>query len=836
MKRIYFLFIYLLFQFLSFPMQAAGVSPHHNAVPKQAKESRRPQTSGNRLLEVMNDSLQPIDDRKTVVVKGRVTDENRQPVEMAQVRVEGTSSGALCDLQGRYRFTAQSNDSMVVIFSQLGYETRKRVLSNPTDSVTLNVTMPHVGYQIGEVQVTDIRRQTSTMTDVSMKDLRHMGNASGTGVEQLIATQAGVSTHNELSNQYNVRGGSFDENSVYINGVEVYRPLLIRSGQQEGLSIINPDMVERIQFSAGGFEAKYGDKMSSVLDIQYKKVKGFEGAASASMLGASGYVGFGNEKFSLTQAIRYKTTSYLLGSLDTDGEYRPKDFDYQIYASWMPTKKWSVDFIGNIAHNDYEFEPDDRETTFGTSEEVKTFKVYFDGQEKDKFHTYFGSLGITHQFNPYNSLTFNLSAFKTQERETYDISGEYWLQNDGDNESLAIGKYMEHARNRLNATVWNIGVSGRNRFTGHDLRYGVLMKKERVEERMREWEMRDSAGYSLPHTSDRLDLIYNLVSYNEVKSTRFEAYLQDTWRKTFEDGEMVLNYGFRVSHWSWNKETIFSPRATVAFTPSKNENLTFRFSTGIYYQAPFYKEVKDTVTTNGNTVVQLNKNIKSQRSIHFVLGAEYKFRVNNRPFKASAEVYYKALSNLIPYNVDNVRIVYYGQNMANGYAVGLDTKIYGEFVPGTDSWVSIGLMKTQEKILGKTVPRPTDQLLNAAVFFSDYFPGTDRWKVSVRGHYASGLPFGPPHTGRESQVFRMKSYRRIDLGMSYRLLNNEDRHIQRGIGSCLKNVWIGLDAFNILDISNVNSYYWVTDISAHQYAVPNYLTGRQINARISVEF
>lgn len=783
----------------------------------------------------INDSV-PAGESGQVIIKGRVTDENRQPVEMAQVRVEGTSSGALCDLQGRYRFSAESSDSMVVIFSQLGYEIRKRVLCAPSDSVTLNVTMPHTGYQIGEVEVTDIRRQTSTMTDVDMKDLRHMGNASGGGVEQIIATQAGVSTHNELSNQYNVRGGSFDENSVYINGVEVYRPLLIRSGQQEGLSIINPDMVERIQFSAGGFEAKYGDKMSSVLDIQYKKVKGFEGAASASMLGASGYVGFGNEKFSLTQAIRYKTTSYLLGSLDTDGEYEPRDLDYQVYASWTPSKKWTVDFIGNIAHNDYKFEPDDRETTFGTSEEVKTFKVYFDGQERDKFHTYFGSLGITHKFNALHSLTFNLSAFKTQERETFDISGEYWLQNEGEDESLAIGKYMEHARNRLDATVWNMGLSGHSRLRSHDLRYGLLMKKESVSERMREWEMRDSAGYSLPRSEERLSLVYNLVSRNEVKSTRLEAYLQDTWHKTFEEGDIVLNYGLRLSHWSWNGETLFSPRATVAFTPAKNDNLTFRFSTGIYYQAPFYKEIKDTVTTDGNTVVQLNKDIKSQRSIHFVLGGEYKFRVGGRPFKATAEVYYKALSNLIPYNVDNVRVVYYGRNMASGYAVGLDTKIYGEFVPGTDSWVSIGLMKTEETIEGKTVPRPTDQLLNVAVQFSDYFPGTDRWKISVRGHYAGGLPFGPPHTGRESQVFRMSAYRRVDLGMSYRLLNNENRHVQRGLASAFRNVWIGLDAFNILDISNVNSYYWVTDISNQQFAVPNYLTGRQINARISVEF
>ena len=353
---------------------------------------------------------------------------------------------------------------------------------------------------------------------------------------------------------------------------------------------------------------------------------------------------------------------------------------------------------------------------------------------------------------------------------------------------------------------------------------------------MREWEMRDSVGYSLPHGTDRLSLIYNLVSRNEVKSTRYELYVQDTWRKMFDEGEMVLNYGVRFSRWSWNKESLFSPRVTVAFTPAKNDNFTFRFSTGLYYQAPFYKEIKDTVTIDGNTTVQLNKNIKSQRSIHFVLGGEYKFRINDRPFKATAEVYYKALSNLIPYNVDNVRVVYYGENMAKGYALGLDMKIYGEFVPGTDSWVSFGLMKTNETINGKSVPRPTDQLLNFAALFSDYFPGTTRWKMTLRAHYASGLPFGPPHSGREKQVFRMSAYRRVDIGMSYRLLNNEDRHLQTGIAQHLRNVWLGLDAFNLLGISNVNSYYWVTDVSNHQYAVPNYLTGRQINARFLIEF
>ena len=779
---------------------------------------------------------------QTVVVKGRVMDDKREPLELAQVRVEGTGFGTVCNLKGEYRLTCESADSVVVVFSMLGYETRKRTLKNPTDSVTLNVMLPPVGFELGEVEVSEIRRQTTTMTDVNMQDMKHMGNASGGGVERLITSQAGVSTHNELSSQYNVRGGSFDENSVYINGIEVYRPLLIRSGQQEGLSIINPDMVERIGFSAGGFEARYGEKMSSVLDITYKKVKGFEGSVSGSLLGASGYVGFGTEKFSMTHALRYKTMKNLLGTLQTKGEYDPRDFDYQTYISWSPNQRWTLDLMGVISTNDYDFTPSDRETKFGTAEDVKEFKVYFDGSEKDKFHTYFGAASLTHNFNKQNSLTLNISAFKTRERESYDINGEYWLSNEGENAQmqqagLGIGTYHEHARNRLNASVVNIGLSGQSRLTSHHLKYGLLMKMEKVDESMREWEMRDSAGYSLPHSSDRLDLIYNLTSQNSEKSRRIEAFLQDTWRREVAEGELVLNYGARLTHWDWNNETLFSPRATVAFTPASNDRLTLRFSTGVYYQTPFYKEMRDTVTVNGNTKAFLNKDIRSQKSIHFVLGAEYKFRVAMRPFKFTAEAYYKALSNLVPYNIDNVRVVYYGGNIAKGYAAGLDLKLYGEFVPGTDSWVSVGVMKTEEKINnGPWVPRPTDQRLNCSVFFSDYFPNTDRWKVTVQGHYSGGLPFGPPHTGREKQVFRMASYRRVDLGISYRLLKNEDRHIMTGVGRVFKNIWLGLDAFNILDISNVNSYYWVTDITNHQYAVPNYLTGRQINARLLLEF
>lgn len=780
---------------------------------------------------------------QSVVFKGTVVDDKKSPIELATVRVEGTGQGTVCDLKGRFRFTATSGDSVVVVASMLGHETRKKVFKNPQDSITITFMLPSLGFELGEVQVNEIRRQTNSMTDVSLKDMKHMGNASGGGVEQIIATQAGVSTHNELSNQYNVRGGSFDENSVYINGIEVYRPLLIRSGQQEGLSIINPDMVESIGFSAGGFEAKYGEKMSSVLDIKYKKVKGFEGSVSGSLLGASGYVGYGNDKFSMSHAVRYKTMKNLLGSLQTKGEYDPQDFDYQTFISWSPSKRITFDLMGVISTNNYKFKPEQRETNFGTTENVKDFMVYFDGGEQDKFNTYFGAFSTTYNFNPYNSLTFNLSAFKTQERETYDIQGQYWLQQDGYDENLGIGTYLEHARNRLNAQMTNVGFSGRSRFLSHDLKYGALMKFEKVNERMQEWEFRDSVGYSLPHIdNNRLDLIYNLVSKNQESSNHLEIYAQDTWRKEFAEGELVINYGARLSHWSWNKETLFSPRATFAFIPTEHENMTFRFSTGIYNQTPFYKEMRDTLTVDGNTQAYLRKDIKSQRSIHFVGAYELKFKMFNRPFKFTAEAYYKVLSNLIPYNVDNVRVVYYGGNIAKGYATGIDAKIYGEFVPGTDSWVSIGIMKTSEKIKGANgqwsdwLPRPTDQRLNLAVFFSDYFPGTDKWKVTLKGHYSGGLPFGPPHLGREKQTFRMTAYRRVDIGASYRLLKNEDNHIRSGLGRAFRNIWLGIDAFNILGINNVNSYYWITDITNTQYAVPNYLTGRNVNARLLIEF
>lgn len=768
---------------------------------------------------------------------GTIKDENGEKIELATVRVTGQNVLTMTNLKGEYSLWCHSADSVRIVYSMIGYETRKRLLRSPGDSVRLDIMLPSLGGNtFGTAEVKGIKLQTGTMQQITKPDTRFSPSTTGNGVEEIIATQAGVSTHNELSSQYNVRGGSFDENCVYLNGIEVYRPLLVRSGQQEGLSVINSDMVKSIGFSSGGFEARYGDKMSSVLDIEYKRPENFEATATASMLGGSAYVGWGNKKVSLMSSVRYKTTRYLLGSTDTNGEYRPNFLDYQTFLSWNPNKRWSFDVLANYSDNHYNFKPSDRETKFGTITDAKSFKVYFDGQEKDYFRTLFGAATVTHHFNPDTYLAMQFSSYSTSEHETYDIQGEYWLNEATSQEQLGVGTYMEHARNRLRARVMNLGLRFRTKITGHTLQAGFDWNKETIHDNSREWEMRDSMGYSLPYNEDMLQLIYSLRSKNDISSTRLSLYAQDTWRIKGKAGLFNLTYGLRFSYWDWNKESLISPRVSVGLLPSFADNLTLRFATGFYYQAPFYKELKDTTLVNGLATVNLNRNIKSQRSIHFVLGADYTFRMADRPFKFTAEAYYKALSNLIPYTVDNVRVVYYGRNESKGYAAGIDFKLYGEFVPGTDSWLTLSLMRTKEKIDGIWVPRPTDQLYNVSLYFTDYFPGTTRWKLTLKAAFADGLPFGPPRSEKSKQTLRAPAYKRVDVGMNYCLFKNEDRHNQSIWGRTFKNIWLGIDCFNLLGIDNVNSYYWVTDITNTQYAVPNYLTGRQLNGRILFEF
>ena len=775
----------------------------------------------------------PVQARR-VHIHGRVYDEAGEPVELATVNEERTLHSTMTNLKGEYSLNVSTqSDTVNLVFRMIGHETRRRTLISPQDTVRLDVLLPTSNYTLENVDINATRRQTNGMQQINAEGIRYTADANGGSVESIISTQAGVSTHNELSSQYNVRGGNFDENSVYVNGTEILRPLLVRAGQQEGLSFINPDMVESISFSTGGFSVEYGDKMSSVLDINYRKPKGFESVLTASMLGASAFIGAGNDKISFSGSVRYKTTRYLLGTLDTKGEYDPSFLDYQTYICWTPSDKWEIGLIGNAAVNKYNFTPTDRSTSFGTSENPINFKVYYEGWESDKFNTLFGAIDIKRKEE--NSVyRLNLSAFGSQESESFDILSQYWLDESNADENMAVGSFMQHARNRLKSTVYTASFKGTHETEPvGTIGWGLEYRHETVSDHMREWEMRDSAGYTLPYTqTGPMEMIYSLKSDHGISNNKVAAFIQDTYRLNTGVGLFTLNAGVRASWWSWNNEINISPRMMVGFIPAFNEDLTFRFSTGVYYQTPFYKEIKDTVNAGGIYQVSLNKDIRSQRSVQFVLGGDYGFRVYDRPFKFTTEIYYKKFDRLIPYNVDNVRIVYYGENCAYGYAAGIDMKLYGEFVPGTASWLTFSLMRTRENIGGKWLPRPTDQFYNLSLYFTDTFPRRDYWKMSLRCTMADGLPFGPTHSGREKQVFRAPAYKRVDIGLSYKIFDYSKHPHIYGKSGFFKDIWMGVDGLNLLGINNVNSYYWITDISNTQFAVPNYLTGRQFNLRL----
>lgn len=784
--------------------------------------------------------------QKHVKITGYVRDADGSPLELVLVQIKNTLNGAMTNEKGYYSITTSPGDSVAVIFSCLGYNKAERILPSLQQDMRLNVQMNYTSIDLGEVVAVGTRYQTSTLQTMNADRVKLLPDPVGGSIESLVVTFAGVSSSNELSSQYSVRGGSYDENIVYVNGLEVFRPLLIRSGQQEGLSFINPDLTEAVNFAAGGFEARYGDKMSSVLDITYKKPKLFEGSASASLLGANAYVGSSIGKFTQITGVRYKTGRSLLKTMDTDAEYQPDFVDLQSYMTYQLAPKWEVNFLGNLASNTFKFTPHKRETNFGTVENAQRFEVYFpNSRERDKFQTIFGALTLKHNPNEKTELGLQASAFSSKEIETYDITGEYWLgdattENDNNQNALEIARYHEHARNRLSSTIMNVGHYGSSKIKNNTLKWGATVQMEKINDRISEWEKRDSAGYSLPQTGNGVNVISNLYSDNDLSTTRISGYLQDVFKFRTKQGMFTLIGGIRGSYWSYNKEFIFSPRVSLGFIPNFDQNLTFRAATGIYYQSPFYKELRTTVQdAAGNDIIELNKDIKSQRSIHFILGGDYTFRAADRNFKVSADLYYKKLDDLIPYTVDNVKIRYYGENCAKGHAMGIDVKFFGEFVPGTDSWISFSLMKAEQTIRDMvTVPMPNSQGYNVSLFFQDYFPGYKRVKLNLKGVLSGGLPFIAPRTKYEDvkSTFRTPAYKRVDLGFSYQLAGGTDAIMDRGVFRHLKNIWIGVDVFNLFDIKNVSSYYWITNIDNQQYAVPNYLTGRQLNARLIVDF
>lgn len=805
---------------------------------------------------------------------GKVTDQTGKPLELANISIRNSAIGTVSNRDGAYLLRIPAKKPIVIVFSMIGYQSvEKNLNANEEQRIELNIPLQQIDQEIGEVQITQHRRNKTNMNRIESKYLTSMTDQGTGGVEALIKTLPGVSSNNELSSQYTVRGGNFDENLVYVNDIEVYRPFLIRSGQQEGMSFINSDMVSSIEFSAGGFDAKYGDKMSSVLDIKYRKPTSFAGTASASLLGGSLQLEdlTKNGKFSYIAGIRYKTNRYMLGTLDEKGEYDPRFIDAQTYLTYKFNQSFDISFLGNLAQNRYNFVPQSRRTSFGTWNNAYNATIYFEGQEVDRFVTSTGALVANYHPGDRLNLKFIASAFHSKEEETYDIRGDYYLnelernlgsENLGDSVlNIGVGTFINHARNYLNATVYSFEHKGAYNSANHLLNWGVKVQAEQIDDRMNEWVLRDSTGYAIPYNGNEIKLFSTTTTNFSLNSYRLNAHLQDTYQIPVNKGALYATAGVRSTYWSYSGELSISPRFTLRYYPEWDANFVFHLSGGIYDQPPFYKELKD---RNGI----IYPDTKAQKSTQLVLGTDYIFRAWDRPFKFSSELYYKYMSNLTPYQIDNVRIRYLPDQRAKGYATGLDIKVNGEFVSGIESWASLSVMKTAEDIendmyiayynqLGEVfhpvndndpsiasrvktypgyIPRPTDQRFNFSIFFQDYFPGNPTYKMNLTAFYGSRLPTGPPNSQRYQDVFRIPPYRRIDLGFSKVLINPDHKKYQYKALDNIKDMWLSLEVFNLLGINNTISYLWVANNNGDMFAVPNYLTKRKLNLKLTIKF
>ena len=803
---------------------------------------------------------------RNVRIYGYVTDSENRGIELANITIAETTTGTTTNKNGYYELLFADRDTVELVFSMIGYTTIRQRIINPQEVMNINVEMPTDEQWIEEVEVRGLKRQDGTMGSIDAKTTRVMPDATGGSIESLLITFAGVNQNNELSSQYNVRGGSFDENQVYVNGLEVHRPLLIRSGQQEGLSFVNPYMVENVQFSAGGYDAQYGDKMSSVLDIEYKRPDRFEASVGASLLGANVYVGHGDSTYSQMHGIRYKTSRYMLGALATAGNYQPDFIDYQTYITWATGKKrhpqsdWRMSFLGNFSQNTYRFTPESMIESFG-GQDAKHLQIFYDGQEKDRFTTGFAALGAHGHVSKEVELGFDLSGFYTYEQETYDITGEYYLTDKpldsirgevpeiGSGATsitatttgvLGTGVYHQHARNRLQAGVVTLSHSGSWKHEDNTLSWGVSGQAELIKDHISEWEWRDSTGYSLPNNNEEMLLYYAMNGDSRMQSARIQGYIQNTHKWNTEKGQVILTVGGRLQWWSLNNEVLPSPRASIVYNPGWKRDFSFRLATGLYYQAPFYKELRDTLTgDDGVTRIKLNKDLRAQRSVHVVLGGDYYFRAWGRPFKLTAEAYYKYIDRMESYTVDNVRVRYSGQNDAVGYAAGLDLKLYGELVPGADSWISFSTMSARQRLIDQPefgwIPSPQEQRYSFSMFFQDYIPQFPQLKFHLKMIWSDGMPFASPRNLASQKMLRMTDYRRIDLGAAYAFNAKTAKFMRAPSAKHIAEWAVQFEVFNLVDWRNVNSYFWVSDAYGNQWASPNYLTGRRYNLKITVD-
>ena len=669
---------------------------------------------------------------RNATIYGVVTDPDGNPLEMVNVSLKDFPLGTSTNQKGEFLFRIPAGDVVEVVFTIIGYTMlEKQFQLNQEERREINVTLIPKNEKIDEITITDRKQSTGNMIRVDPKVLEAYTDVGMGGVEGIIKTFAGVNSNNELSTQYSVRGGSFDENLVYVNDIEIYRPFLIRAGQQEGLSFINSDMVSSIAFSAGGFDAQYGDKMSSVLNISYRKPDQFRASASASLLGGTFHIAdrSKNGKFTYSTGLRYKSYRYLFGTLDEKGEYNPVFIDFQAYITQSLGENWELALLSNISYNQYQFVPETRETKFGTFFEPIQAKIYFDGQEKDLYKTYTGALSLNYSPSRNFFLKFIASAYSSNEQEKFDIQGQYYLNQVGRDSqketfgdsvlNLGIGTFLEHGRNYLEARVYSFAHKGQYRVAGHDLKWGLTYKREYISDKMREWEYRDSTGYSMPYSDERV-LLYHFMQTNHQQTTnRFSGYLQETFTLPLQNSELLISAGARLHYWDYMGELNFSPRVSATWIPNWESNMSFRLSTGKYVQPPFYKELKNASGT-------VATNVQTPKSYHFVAGMDYSFSAWNRPFKFTGEVYYKYLNDLIPYQVDNVRVRYLSDLVSDGYARGIDLKINGEIVSGTQSWASISFLRTSEDLAGDDygyIPRPNDQRFKFSLYFQDYLPG-----------------------------------------------------------------------------------------------------------------
>ncbi len=791
------------------------------------------------------------------VIYGTVYDEKLKPVQFANISIQDKALGSIADEHGEFELSVPANIEIVVQVSYVGYSTFIKTLTlAPNEKYQLNVR--YNAFMLPEANVGV--QADRFVPGVRLNPEISMNIPTIGGFEDILKGLASVSSNNELSSQYNVRGGNFDENLVFVNDIEIYRPLLIRSGQQEGLSFINSDMVSSIVFSAGGFESRYGDKMSSVLDIKYRKPTEFAGSADVSLLGANVHVEgtSKNHLFKYNTGLRYKTTKYILSTMDMTGNYDPTYLDFQAYLTYDVSEDFELSFLGNISNNTFSFIPGDRETSWGTLNEALKIKMYFEGQEVDKFTNATAAFTGSYKINKDTKMKVILSSYYTKEEETFDILGQYYLNeldkqlgsdNLGDSVSnIGVGSFLNHARNYLDGYVFSAKYIGESKKDKHSLTWGGQYNYELFDYSVNEWEMIDSAGYSLPYANngydplnrDYLPLSSVDIDMLRIESNRLNAFVQDSYHIEFDSSELSVGGGLRFNYWNFNNEFLVSPRFNLGFKPNWEKDIVFRFSTGLYHQPPFFKEMRRLDGT-------LNKDIKSQSSFQVVLGGDYEFKAWNRPFKLVTEVYYKYMYNLIPYYIDNVRIRYYGENMATGYSAGVEAKVNGEFVPGTESWFSIAIMQTMEDIDGDyyrtttegvvdtvyfgLIPRPSDQRVNFGIFFQDYIPKHETWQAYLNILFGTGLP-----VEKTDVTPRFNPYRRVDIGIS-KQLKGDDKLLPEGNPfRHFKNIWLSLEVFNLLDINNEISYTYVTDIRGKQYGVPNYLTGRRVNLKLIMKF